>query len=383
MNIICLLLSACILFTIHHASAQGNSCPGCVADAMICPNFTGREVIQVCLDTLPHAASNAPYDLDITFRITDQLAYRANDTVPGTGFTFGFLQQFGFPITLPITVRIDSARLIDVYGLPSGLSWTCDSAANGCFYSLPTSGTACFKICGNTQCYLRDTTFTIAIEVEYTQDLTNLINIFSGGGGFPFPLPIPSTQTNQEIFYYNLTIKGSGAPLLQITSTAPNDTITEGESATLSANNGFNSYLWSNNLTTASITVSPVQTTTYSVIATDADGCTQTATYTLNVTRPQEPIDTNSGIANRHRNDLFSIYPNPAREHLIIEIKQKNDNEAFLQILNLQGKVIFTEQLLNQNNLKKQVSLTAFSKGLYIVMLKTADGIQTEKLLIH
>lgn len=60
-----------------------------------------------------------------------------------------------------------------------------------------------------------------------------------------------------------------------------NDTITLGESATLTAT-GANSYGWQpGSQSGASITVSPSEETTYTVIGTDANGCTDTSTVTL------------------------------------------------------------------------------------------------------
>lgn len=361
--------------------AQGNQCPGCVANGLLCPNFTGQQVAQVCADSLPDAITNVAYEVDITFRITDQIAYRAHDTLPGTPFTLGFLQQAGFPITIPITVDIDSARLIDIYGLPDGLFWTCDSAANACFYSLPTSSTACFKICGTPACLRLDTTYTIAIELEYTQDLTNLINAFSGGGGgFPFPLPVPSTQTEREIFYYPLTIRGSAAPLLQLTSSMMNDTIEEGQSVTLTATNGFVQYQWSNNSTYSAITVSPVQTTTYSVTATDIRGCTQTASYTLYV-KETEPVDTTASIETMSLRPSIRLYPNPSFDGYVT-LESSGKEEGTLHLMTMQGSVLLSEKLLFDLN-KKTVSLAALPSGIYIVVIKTNNGFYTDKLMIH
>lgn len=78
-------------------------------------------------------------------------------------------------------------------------------------------------------------------------------------------------------------------PLPTITATAVGGTtICEGASATLSAGGGLN-YVWSpatgvNNPNNSTTTVSPAQTTTYTVTGTDANGCQNTAQITINVT---------------------------------------------------------------------------------------------------
>jgi len=72
-------------------------------------------------------------------------------------------------------------------------------------------------------------------------------------------------------------------PLPTITVTASADTICEGDSTQLDANGGV-SYLWTpGNLTGASISVSPLSTTSYTVVATDANGCTGTAIVAITV----------------------------------------------------------------------------------------------------
>ncbi|MBL7998013.1 MAG: T9SS type A sorting domain-containing protein [Candidatus Kapabacteria bacterium] len=66
----------------------------------------------------------------------------------------------------------------------------------------------------------------------------------------------------------------------------------EGESLTLSTDRPFNSYLWSNNATTQSITVT--QAGTYTVQATDSSSCIATAQITITVSsRPTVTLSTN------------------------------------------------------------------------------------------
>ncbi|MCR9173397.1 MAG: gliding motility-associated C-terminal domain-containing protein [bacterium] len=75
------------------------------------------------------------------------------------------------------------------------------------------------------------------------------------------------------------------------TISATNDTICEGDQATVTAS-GASSYVWSSvpQGTSASVTVSPTATTTYEVIGTDVNGCMDTA-YTTVVVNPAPVVN--------------------------------------------------------------------------------------------
>ncbi|MFN4081546.1 MAG: beta strand repeat-containing protein, partial [Saprospiraceae bacterium] len=82
---------------------------------------------------------------------------------------------------------------------------------------------------------------------------------------------------------FDITV-GQASPEIEISEASgvePNDgIICVGASATLTATGGL-SYAWSTGENTASITVSPLVTTTYTVTATDGLGCTGTATVQI------------------------------------------------------------------------------------------------------
>lgn len=363
-----LFLFFAIVFSINYAKAQ--NCSGCVANALICPNLTGTQLGQVCNDTLPDTESGATYDVDITFRMNSQLAYRANDTLPGTGFTVGFLTTFFPLVSPPILVDVDTARLVDVLGLPSGLAFTCDSAANGCYYDLPSGGTACFKICGTTGCYNSDTTIRIGIVLEYNQDLSNLINAFTGGGGFPLPLPIPATQVSSDTFFYNLFVKGNGSPDLVLSSDAPNNIVVLGQSVILSATSGFASYEWNNGATSATITVSPTANTTYTCTITDADGCEQVQTISL-------IVDGTVNIAHEVISQ-FNIYPNPANNVIFVAAKESGN----IIITDILGAVKY-EGIFSGDSKEKIIDVYKYNKGIYFVTFRNNNYQSTQKILIH
>jgi len=84
------------------------------------------------------------------------------------------------------------------------------------------------------------------------------------------------------------TVSVTVNPLPTITIDPSQSSICICTSATLTANSDISgtSFIWSNNLTSNSITVSPSTITTYSVTGTTNEGCTGTASITINVSQP-------------------------------------------------------------------------------------------------
>jgi alpha-tubulin suppressor-like RCC1 family protein len=103
------------------------------------------------------------------------------------------------------------------------------------------------------------------------------------------PLQIGNETDWTSIFagaFYGLAFKAFNFIPPPITGTT---SICQGSSTTLTASGG-SSYFWNTGATVASITVSPTTTTIYTVTVTDANGCSGTASITLEVkTAPNAP----------------------------------------------------------------------------------------------
>jgi hypothetical protein len=83
----------------------------------------------------------------------------------------------------------------------------------------------------------------------------------------------------QGIAEVTVTVSGG------ITATANPSTVCAGSSSTITASGGTN-YHWNTGETTASITVSPTQQTTYTVTGDGGSGCSGTASVTVSVSQP-------------------------------------------------------------------------------------------------
>ena len=152
-----------------------------------------------------------------------------------------------------------------------------------------------------------------------------------------------------------------------VASANPGTTICQGDPVTISAT-GANTYNWDNSLGAgASHNVSPNSTTTY--IVTGDDGtCTSNDTITITVT-----ICT--GIDDVSNNEL-SIYPNPTNN--IINVNGL-ENANQLTLLDVTGKVVYTNSNITTNNIT--IDISNASNGLYFLQIKTANGIDSYKVV--
>lgn len=168
----------------------------------------------------------------------------------------------------------------DLQNLAPGTYTVTCTGANGCTATLPVevpSGSATMSLstmptanmsCTSPSGAVDLTVFTIGTYTcvwsngATTEDLQNLP---SGSYAVTVTDALGCTETATAM------VGGPAQP--QVTVTGPASACT-GQSATLTAGPGFSTYLWSNGSTINNISVS--QTGTYSVTATDANGCTAT-----------------------------------------------------------------------------------------------------------
>lgn len=160
-----------------------------------------------------------------------------------------------------------------------------------------------------------------------------------------------------------------------IVDAGPDVQICKDASIVLTATGG-QYYVWSTGETTQSITVSPDQTTTYSVLI--SDGNNVDSDY-VTVTVDEDC----SELSNRYIEQEMKIYPNPATNILNIELKGFNDNLT-ITLYNLNGNIIYSEGVNNlslEKPFKRQINLSKFGRGIYFIRLSTNTNVNTKKLL--
>ena len=80
----------------------------------------------------------------------------------------------------------------------------------------------------------------------------------------------------------------------------------------------------------------------------------------------------------------LSFFPNPTKDKVVIIIDKIESNKANLEIINMQGKVLKTISLTDQqSNSNLLVDVNNFSKGMYLIKLNNGSTIKTSKLIIN
>jgi hypothetical protein len=78
-------------------------------------------------------------------------------------------------------------------------------------------------------------------------------------------------------------------------------------------------------------------------------------------------------------NNLFKLFPNPTRERLTISfIEPITGNVSFID---LTGKLVFEQSVLKQKTV--EINVSAFKKGIYLVLVKTNQELYTQKVIIE
>lgn len=179
-----------------------------------------------------------------------------------------------------------------------------------------------------------------------TSTIANPVITYTTPGMYDVTL-IATNALGNDVLTYTDLITVYAAPALSVSSGA-------GE-ASVAISGGASPYsiVWSNGGTTETITGVPIGD--YTVTVTDANGCSSNATVT--VTQP-------SAIENLAEGISITVYPNPVNDYFTLNIQTENNySKGIIQILDVQGKIVVTENIQVENNSHIQVS--SLAAGVY------------------
>ncbi len=108
----------------------------------------------------------------------------------------------------------------------------------------------------------------------------------------------------------------------------------------------------------------------------------ETGTYLLDINMSRTQIST-SGIMESEISDLIKVYPNPAKEYVIIDLIDFSGKVDQIYILNIQGQMVDALNLESNNEKIVNMSLNNYSEGIYLIQLHSAEGILTKKIIVN
>ncbi|MBK8700321.1 MAG: T9SS type A sorting domain-containing protein [Saprospiraceae bacterium] len=135
---------------------------------------------------------------------------------------------------------------------------------------------------------------------------------------------------------------------------------------------GTLSISWSNGATGASI--ENLAPGSYTAIVTDETGCQRTFGPFV--------VETVSAVEDPAFLTAFKIYPNPTSDVLNFEINAVNDLDAAMNIYTATGKKVWTKVAYKGSNIADRIDVSSLNTGIYVLEMKTAEGIAHRKFIV-
>ena len=92
-------------------------------------------------------------------------------------------------------------------------------------------------------------------------------------------------------------------------------------------------------------------------------------------------VDCEGLLVISENDQYFSIYPNPSSNIFNMEFFLESETEII--VTSLLGKQIYQETIQKLGNFNTQIDLSNYSKGIYNLVIKTADSISNHKLMLQ
>jgi PKD repeat protein len=186
-----------------------------------------------------------------------------------------------------------------------------------------------------------------------TSSLSSPNHVYAAPGSYTVKLVLLNACTNDTLMQaVNITTMGPTPAV------AGPSLICKGDRYTYTVSGGT-SYLWSNGVSTSTAALQPTLTTVYTVSAT-ANGCTQSKTFTVNVSpclgiEDLETAGTPMAIGGK-------VYPNP----VVNELKIESVFGGSVKLFDLNGRVVF-EAMLEQG--ENTINTSSVKAGVYNLQL--------------
>ncbi len=107
------------------------------------------------------------------------------------------------------------------------------------------------------------------------------------------------------------------------------------------------------------------------------------ATHGRGLYTTEYPMDVYTGIEENISNENeFTIYPNPVTDYINIRSKNTLNNELIVNIIDINSKVVYTEDLTISGNNDIGIQIPDLSPGTYIVFIESGNKIEKQKIIV-
>ena len=91
---------------------------------------------------------------------------------------------------------------------------------------------------------------------------------------------------------------------------------------------------------------------------------------------------TNNNEIKSERSFNLAVYPNPANDKVFIEVFNSNNSSVKIEIMSMDGRILFEKETLNLGVTNVSVDLNEFSSGVYIVRAISDKNSLVQKMVV-
>lgn len=117
------------------------------------------------------------------------------------------------------------------------------------------------------------------------------------------------------------------------------------------------------------------------LFSTPADANGKKIIVTTNV-KTIECLNDNSKTKNNNQTTHFNFYPNPNNGTFTLEYENSTKEKAVINITDINGKILFNEEVKGDKKINKRINLGDQAQGTYIVTVKEGKNTITKKIII-
>lgn len=165
-----------------------------------------------------------------------------------------------------------------------------------------------------------------------------------------------------------------GTPLALTISSTPRGSANDA-TATANVTGGTSpyTYVWSNGATTQ--TATGLDSVTYTVVVTDANGCTIEGSVNIINVGLEDLL--NAGISSAQ------VFPNPSNGTFRLEVKMDRADDLSIRIFDMNGKVVKSLQPVRGEFFAEDIMIANAAAGIYQVSLTTSRGTGTLRVVVR